>query len=688
MSPKATSAKNKKESKDSKRPDSPIATGSAPVPRTDAPSASGEGTTRKGSVYKVDTSIKESKKDTYFPSEFDMESVDDVKETLIDDVEVEDDEFAQEVIKFSEYFHPLTRMMIKVFIKNKQVTAIPTLLRNVVDRKQDRFMKLGALSHVISKTIDKELKRIGLVYSDGAMEMAFTTEEYDYGNELDIRIDSFDKETTDEFFLTSENYEELFVMAYEATRTVTLHVHVDRLCADWMNLKTIKQNVEVKEEGMPAVQLKREELKHEAPITFRGIPIDMDGFTHGNNKGDEGRLLNEVVGEEMPTVVAGFENRRPHRNQFTPRMSSTSKHSRSPISIYDDDDFFVQDIQYIVPFAQESIKTRVADLQSTAMTTIPDVSSIPKLLKSHNVAYKKEENVSTWYQRFNNFCAMIGIYLPPPKAMEKNGIMGKEWDNHALPKVLYSRLAKMEKVLSHILFSPEFFPKDFQDDLQLNPNPYNFLRLFMALNSHAVPDLSDRVIKRPGVMKSSQSLSQYALSWVNYFSDEANVNGVRYSKFRQYCYFIDGLPQKYSILRKFLGLEFDNNHDRVDNIPISLELRNLPSTIQSLAQVHGISLAAGSISHIHQVSDDDKVNCDEQDQCDQINLMDQGKQRQSSKKTKPISSPSPVQCWLCDGPHGFRQCNELNRMKSVCIKRPNVLKHFQQMLLDKNSQAI
>jgi hypothetical protein len=139
---------------------------------------------------------------------------------------------------------------------------------------------------------------------------------------------------------------------------------------------------------------------------------------------------------------------------------------------------------------------------------------------------------------------MIGIYLSPPKAMEKNSIMGKEWDNRALPKVFYSRFEKMKKILSHILCSPDFFPKELQDDLQLNPHPYNFLRLFMALYSHAVPDLSDQVIKRPGMMKVNQTLSQYALLWVNYFVDEANVNGVNYSKFRQYCYYLDGLPQK------------------------------------------------------------------------------------------------------------------------------------------------
>jgi hypothetical protein len=235
------------------------------------------------------------------------------------------------------------------------------------------------------------------------------------------------------------------------------------------------------------------------------------------NTRSDGRLLNGN-GRDIK-VNDGHMNRGTFRDHFSPRrITSMPKHqSSSPISIHDADDFLVQDTNCIVPFSQESIKSRLADLQSIAMTSIPDVSSIPKLLKSHNMAFKKDKNASTCYQRFHNFCAMIGIYLPPPKAMEKSSIMGKEWDNNALPKVFYSRFEQMKKVLSHILFSPGFFPKEFQDDLQLNPDPNNFLRLlFMALNSHAVPDLSDRVIKRPGVVKSSQSLSQYALLWVNY----------------------------------------------------------------------------------------------------------------------------------------------------------------------------
>ena len=103
-------------------------------------------------------------------------------------------------------------------------------------------------------------------------------------------------------------------------------------------------------------------------------------------------------------------------------------------------------------FAQESVITRINDLQSMAMTTIPEVTSIPKLLRSYNVSFKKDDT-STWYLSFHNFCAIIGIYLTPTKAMTKNSEMGQEWDNNALPKVLYSQFPKMEKVLTHILFA-------------------------------------------------------------------------------------------------------------------------------------------------------------------------------------------------------------------------------------------
>lgn len=47
-----------------------------------------------------------------------------------------------------------------------------------------------------------------------------------------------------------------------------------------------------------------------------------------------------------------------------------------------------------------------------------------------------------------------------------------------------------------------------------------------------------------------------------------------------------------------------------------------------------------------------------------------------------------MQCWLCDGAHLFRQCQELVQMKSVCAQRPQVKKHFRQLLLERNAPAL
>jgi hypothetical protein len=224
--------------------------------------------------------------------------------------------------------------------------------------------------------------------------------------------------------------------------------------------------------------------KHESPVpTFCGRPIDLS----------LAKLDTKVEGFGTPQVKT-------HLHQVNQVESSHSKsHDRktsSPVSLYDDEDYLVKNQTMIYPFGQQSIQARVSDLQAAAATSIPDVSSLPKLLKSHNVGYKEGDNAATWYSCFNNFCLMIGIYLTPPNAMVKDSEMGKEWDSKTLPFVIYSHLAKMEKVLSHILSAPNFFPKSMNDELQLKPKPYNFLRLFMVLHSNSVPDLSDRVIKQ------------------------------------------------------------------------------------------------------------------------------------------------------------------------------------------------
>jgi hypothetical protein len=55
---------------------------------------------------------------------------------------------------------------------------------------------------------------------------------------------------------------------------------------------------------------------------------------------------------------------------------------------------------------------RVVELQPAMTATLPDVSTLPKLLKSHNVGYNNGDNTATCYLQFNDFCLMLGIYLP------------------------------------------------------------------------------------------------------------------------------------------------------------------------------------------------------------------------------------------------------------------------------------
>jgi hypothetical protein len=54
---------------------------------------------------------------------------------------------------------------------------------------------------------------------------------------------------------------------------------------------------------------------------------------------------------------------------------------------------------------QQTIQQRIADLQTAAATAIPEVTTLPKLLKSHNVCYKEGDNAKAWYNRVKDVCA-------------------------------------------------------------------------------------------------------------------------------------------------------------------------------------------------------------------------------------------------------------------------------------------
>lgn len=489
--------------------------------------------------------------------------------------------------KATMYFDTFAKAIIKVFSKDKQVMVFPMLVKNFMDR-HGYFSSLRTISHCVCDMIDSELERQGFV------PFFVDSFEYEHGFACDMRIASHDATLCDDFYLHGRNYEDLFFSSYAENQKLTLHVHVKE---DIMrHMKEVDKAVKDEDVPIPGPTIyskqpaftKEEKcVQSNQPVMFRGRPIDMNA-----------KVTSQGQDYDHPTTPNIRSARSPVNNPFRKGVALT-EHKSSPISVYDDEDYLVKNEDNICPFGQQSVQQRIADLQTATASTIPDVTSLPKLLKSHNVGYKEGDNAATWYNRFNDFCLMIGIYLPPPNAMQKDSEMGKEWDSNSLPYVFYLRLAKMEKVLSHILLAPDFFPKSFNDELQLNPRPYNFLRLFMALRSSSVPDLGDRIIKRPGPMKNSQTLAQYALAWVNYFADESNVNGINYSKFRQYCYFVDGISGRYNSIKKFLELEFQKIHDRHDNIPISLELRNILTTIMSLCQVHGIS---GNTTHIQQMS--------------------------------------------------------------------------------------
>jgi hypothetical protein len=125
---------------------------------------------------------------------------------------------------------------------------------------------------------------------------------------------------------------------------------------------------------------------------------------------------------------------------------------------------------------------------------------------------------------------------------------------------------------------------------------------------------------------------------------------------------VDGISGKYSVIKKFLEMEFNHEHDRKNNIPITLELRNLPTTIVSLCNIHGISInQMTSNGNVHQIEDTPKMTSDE-NCCDNEPVTDtsiqkiQSTHRRAGHTSDKVSKPNEntkTQCWLCDGPHSF-----------------------------------
>jgi hypothetical protein len=419
MSPKTS--KIKKESKDSKRSDSSIESRSAPSYETDYHSLTHQ-SYDDGVNEKVDKDV-----DDIDTLGTDMPELPKDESHNVQDEEAPDGEF-----KVMDYFDTFARIFIKVLAKGVEPSIVfPVSVRKLAG-KQGFFMSLRKIRHMICDMVDAELARKGYVAYFACSPAT------DYGAAADVRIASNDTAIAFDFSLDHRNYQDLLFGSYMENKVVTLHVYIE------------EDILRYTKDSRPTNESVK---KPQAPMMFRGHPITL------NDNNQDIKSSPYVT----PNIKNGTSSNSPIGNHFR----TCQDKPRSPTSVYDDDDYLVKDVDMIYTFGQQSKSNRVADLQTAAGVTIPEISTIPKLLKSHNVSYKSGDNAATWYQRFNNFCLMIGIYLPPPNAMEKNSEMGKEWDSKALPYVFYSRFAKMEKVLTHIISSPKFFPDSMQDELQL-----------------------------------------------------------------------------------------------------------------------------------------------------------------------------------------------------------------------------
>jgi len=214
MSPKTS--KNKKGSKDPKRPDTSMESRSAPSYDTDYHSLS-QGSAERETNVKVD-------------QDYDGTDVDDVHVDLgeelpdlpKDEDEIKDtDDNSQYACKATEYFSRFAKAIIKVFGPDKeQLMVFPMLVRNFIGPR-GYFYSLKDINHVISDMIDSELERKGFC---PYFVTSFATS---YGFEIDSRIALTDTTIGEELYLNDHNYQDHLFSTYMEDKIIVLHIHVD-----------------------------------------------------------------------------------------------------------------------------------------------------------------------------------------------------------------------------------------------------------------------------------------------------------------------------------------------------------------------------------------------------------------------------------------------------------------------------
>jgi hypothetical protein len=232
--------------------------------------------------------------------------------------------------KATVYFDDFAKMIIKVFSQGKQVMVFPMLAKNFMD-KQGYFSLLRSISNCICDMIDSELDRQGF--------QPFFVNSFDYENGFacDLRIESHDPSLCQDFYLHERNYEDMFFSTYVEKRNITLHVHVND---DILKpLKKTNSHVKKDDNDMPNPKsfpssgnnIKDENRNHDNhPVMFRGRPIDLN------------------VDNNFPVYHPSTPRVRPDRTNDLNNAKSMSRKS-SPISVYDDGDYLVQDPERHLP---------------------------------------------------------------------------------------------------------------------------------------------------------------------------------------------------------------------------------------------------------------------------------------------------------------------------------------------------
>mmetsp|Transcript_3560 Transcript_3560/g.6722 ORF Transcript_3560/g.6722 Transcript_3560/m.6722 type:complete len:316 (-) Transcript_3560:3789-4736(-) len=315
MSPKTF--KNKKESNDSKRPDSKFEFGSAPFSKfnDDAPilgSPSNDVNLKKDPDLGLDEKcgipipVPPLRQDS-------------------DDEGWNNDENGNKC-KATEYFDRFAKAVVKVFSDGKQVMVFPMFVKNFIDKK-GYFESIGAISNSVCEMVDSELER------NGYYPFFIGSVKYEHGYACDLRMESSDDRFDTEVKLHEKNYEDMFFSTYLDMNIINLHIHIKEniMChregifdADDAYKSTSYANSSSMEDKNLKVEDRKDPGSH-APM-FRGHPIDMSTNPRVDTKYED-VPINSMM-NQAPTIT-------PHH--FKERNVTPQK-STSPVSVYDEDD--------------------------------------------------------------------------------------------------------------------------------------------------------------------------------------------------------------------------------------------------------------------------------------------------------------------------------------------------------------